>query len=248
VEPDSLGGLSVEPDKQPSRREILVIGNSHTTAIALGLSDSTRERIDVVNLAAYFDPVLRGNKLLPAEIARLYQPQRIYCTFGGSEHSVFGLLESPKRFDFRVDEAGGVEPGRELVPYGLVRGTIERAMRNAMNNTRELAKLFNCPIVHLRTPPPFREIEGKATLPRIFQENMDLGITPASIRRKLYDVHSDIARKTCAAMNVGFMEVPPECVDADGFLLREYWSKDPTHGNARYGALVIDQILGASHG
>jgi hypothetical protein len=68
----------------PSRKEALVIGNSHTTAIEHALTEENRARVDVVNIAT-FDPVNNRNKVLPTGIVDLFQPERIYCTFGGSE-------------------------------------------------------------------------------------------------------------------------------------------------------------------
>jgi hypothetical protein len=232
----------------PSSADILVIGNSHTTAIDAALTDETRQRVAVVNLAVFFDPENRRNKVLRPEIAQMFKPKRIYCTFGGSEHSVFGLLESPVKFDFVTARDPSLETGRTVVLAGLIRETLSRAMTNALNNARELRRLFDCPISYLCTPPPFRQIGEQAVLPRVFQENLHLGISPPAIRRKLHELHSDIARQAYAAMNIGFLDVPAACMDADGYLLAPYWSKDPTHGNAKYGALVIQQILEQSRG
>jgi hypothetical protein len=230
------------------RPEILVIGNSHTTAIAAALTDDLRSRIEVVNLATYFDPVNRRNKVLPADIAETFQPGRIYCTFGGSEYSVFGLLEAPVRFDFMTAGSAQVEPGRELIPYALVSGTLERAMRRATGLTRELREHYRCPITHICTPAPFRAITDGAKLPTVFQANLHLGVSPASIRKKLYDLHCEIAKSTYSAIDVGYLPVPQEAVDAEGFLLDRYCSQDPTHANASYGALVLKQILEDAHG
>lgn len=227
-----------------SKAEVLVIGNSHTTAIEAAMTDKTRPSVDVVNLATYFDPVNRRNKILPAGIVDLFQPSRIYCTFGGSEYSVFGLLEAPVRFDFMTPASSEVEPDRALIPYSVVRSTLERAMKGAILHTRELRALYKCPITYIRTPPPFRSIAENARLPTVFQSNLHLGISPMSIRKKLYELHSDISRKTYAAMGVGFLDVPPQAVDPDGFLLQAYCSRDPTHANERYGALVLAQIFG----
>jgi hypothetical protein len=233
------------PAGNPSRKEILVIGNSHTTAIEHALSDEDRTRVDVVNIATYFDPVNRRNKLLPREIVDLFQPKRIFCTFGGSECSVFGLLEAPVRFDFMTPTNSLVEPDRELIPHALVRATLERAMKRPILLTRELRALYDCPITYLQTPPPFRQLSEGSPLPAVFQENLHLGISPMSIRKKLYDLHSEIARTTYAAIDVGFLEVPDECTDPDGFLLETYCYREPTHANRQYGALVLKQILEA---
>lgn len=238
----------MSPSTEPARPQFLVIGNSHTTAIAAALARSPDSRFQVVNIASYFDPVNRRNKFVPADITSLFQPQRIFCTFGGSEHSVMGLLEAPDRFDFRLPSDDSVEPGRVLIPHGLVRSTLTQAMQTGLKNLREIRRLYACPITHLCTPPPFRAIGERQLLPRVFQENLRLGLSPASIRRKLYVLHSDITLEVCASERVGFMKVPAQCRDTEGYLLERYWSKDPTHGNAEYGALMVQLMLEASHG
>jgi len=226
-----------------SRRPILVIGNSHTTAIAAALQATPDERFDLVNLASYFDPVNRRNKVLPPTIVELFQPRQIFATFGGSEHSVLGLLEAPVKFDFMTPADSGLEPGRERINFALLRATLAQAMQNGLNHLRHLRKLYDCPITHLCTPAPFRDLDPDHVLPRVFQENLHLGVSPASVRRKLHWTHSEIARETCREIGVDFMEVPPESLDADGYLLARYRSKDPTHGNHRYGALMIKHML-----
>lgn len=229
----------------PARPRVLIIGNSHTKAIAAALDEVEHARFAVVNIATYFDPVNGKNKVLPRSVVELFQPKRIYCTFGGSEHSVFALMEAPVRFDFMTPDDPSVEPGRKLVPYALVRATLERAMTNAMNNTRELRALYpDCRITHICTPPPFREVAQDAHLPLIFQANMHLGVSPGSVRKKLYRMHSEIARQTCRKMGVGFLGVPNGCTDEDGYLLDKYCGRDPTHANEHYGKLVLRQILG----
>ena len=235
-------------EARPSNCPYLVLGNSHTTAVAAALEASPDDRFDVVNLASYFDPVNRRNKDLPPRIVDLFRPRNIFCTFGGSEHSVLGLLEMPVPFDFMAPDDPAVEPGRQLVAYGLMRATLERAMRRGLRHLRELRALYRCPITHVCTPPPFRTLAPDRVLPGVFMKNLHLGLSPASLRKKLHALHSDIARQACAEAGVGVLPVPDGCTDDDGFLREEYWSIDPTHGNALYGALVIRQMLEASHG
>jgi hypothetical protein len=226
----------------PSRTPILVIGNSHTTAIAAALQAEADTAIQVVNIAVEFDPVNRKNKFLPADIAAHYQPKRIYCSFGGSEHNVFGLLEAPARFDFMTPQSDKVEPDRQIVPYGVVRATLARAMGTAFANLTALRKAFACPIKQLCTPPPFRQLGPKHILPRVFHDKLHLGIAPPSLRRKLHLLHSALAKEKAMELGIETLETPTTCSDADGYLLPEYWGKDPTHGNARYGTLVLRQI------
>lgn len=233
----------MKSDKNISHRPILIIGNSHTTAIAAALTDKTRPIIDVVNLASFFDPINRRNKILHPEIADLFNPKYIFCSFGGSEHSVFGLLEAPIKFDFMTESDAQIESGRDIIIYGLVRATLSQAMRGFMNNTQSLCSLFSSPVTHICTPPPFKSISEGAILPRRFQESLDLGVSPASIRKKLYETHSSIARDFCSSLKIGFLDTPPGTTDDDGFLRNEFCSQDPTHANSLYGELVIKQIL-----
>jgi hypothetical protein len=149
------------------------------------------------------------------------------------------------RFDFMTARSSVVEPDRELIPYALVRGTLERAMRRAIGHMRELRATYDCPITHLCTPPPFRAIGDGTKLPTVFQSNLHLGVSPAPLRRKLYELSCDIIRSECANIDIGFMGVPDGVTDAEGYLLDMYCSQDPTHANKRYGALVLRQILEA---
>lgn len=234
--------------REPSRRPFLVIGNSHATAVEAALLESPDERFDIVNLASYFDAENRRNKTLPRQVVELFQPRRIFCCFGGSEHSVLGLLEMPVRFDFMMPGDEQVDPARQFVPCALVRETLELNMRRGLEHLRLLRELYACPIVHFCSPPPFRELVRGHRLPGTFMKNLHLGLSPAPLRRRLHALHSDIVRRTCAKSGVDFMPVPAECMDGDGYLRPGYWSTDPTHGNARYGALIIRRFLEIANG
>jgi len=247
---------------KPSRKEVLIIGNSHTTAIESALDGQPDSTVQVVNLATFFDPINRRNKVLPDEIAGLFQPRRIYCTFGGAECSLLGLIEAPSRFDFMTATSGAIDPDREFIPHALVRATLEGLMKTGIATTRKLRSLYECPITHICTPPPFRSIPPDTRLPTVFQEKIASGVTPAPVRKKIHELHSQIARDTYATIDVGFLDVPVASKDEDGYLLDRYFSqvesmderdpaglrRDPTHGNELYGALVLDQILGVQSG
>ncbi len=229
-------------DIKPSNKKILVVGNSHTGAIVAALDEETKPLIDVINLASFFDPENRRNKILYPEIADLFNPEYIFCSFGGSEHSVFGLLDAPVKFDFMTPTSNDVEPERRIVSYQMIHATLRKAMTNGLTRMEELNSFFDCPVAHICTPLPFFELSSNAKLPRVFHENLHLGISPASIRKKLHDIHSGITRKHSSSLDVGYLEVPPESSDDNGFLLEKFCSKDPTHANRDYGKLVIQQI------
>ena len=226
---------------------ILIIGNSHTNAMAAAAAERPDERFHVVNLASFFDPVNRKNKVLKPELKHLFAPDRIFCSFGGSEHNVFGLLEAPTKFDFMLPHSDEVLGDRELVSYGLIWATLSAAMKRHLTQIVELRDMFGAPVTHICTPPPFREIAEGAVLPRVFHDKMHLGVAPASLRKKIYFTHSAIARHWCAQHGIAFRDPPRVASDSDGYLKAQYCSADPTHANAAYGRLVLDDILELSH-
>ena len=230
-----------------SKRPILVIGTSHTSAISAGLTIDQRDRVDVVNIATFFDPEGGRNKILHPELTELFVPEHIFCTFGGSEHNVLGLIEAPQPFDFYAPGLPELGEGRVIIPRSLVRADLKRRMRRWLELSRSLQAMFPRPIHHLCSPPPFREIDQNAVLPTVFDDILARGIAPAALRWKLHDLHSEIARAHCDEIGIGFIPPPPTAMDAEGFLLTGLWKKDPTHGNAAYGTLAMGQVMEVLH-
>ncbi len=227
----------------PSTKPFLVIGDSHTTALSSALSRSPDDRFDIVNLVTFSSSENQRNKDLPEHITSLFQPKFIFCTFGGSEHSVFGLLEMPQPFDFFDPLETSIDPQRELISYSMVRETLARRMKRGFMLLKKVKSLYDCQVVHICSPPPFENIDDHHVLPRVFQNNMHYGIAPAIFRRKLYRLHSSIVFNMCQELGVDFLGVPQESMNSFGFLRPELMSKDPTHANAEYGDLVLQQLI-----
>lgn len=229
-----------------SEKPILVIGTSHTTAIAGALTPEQSAAIDVMNIASFFDPVGRRNKILHPEVAGMFAPRHIFCCFGGSEHNVLGLMEAPTRFDFHSPTIPDIDASRWIIPRAVVRATLAWRMEKWLQLATTLTGMFAVPVAHLCSPPPFRDVDEKAQLPSAFQDQLQFGIAPRPLRRKLHELHSEIAREHMASIGVRFIAPPAEAMDADGYLLRPFWSRDPTHGNQHYGQLVLRQITEAT--
>lgn len=229
------------------RDGILIIGNSHTNAMAAAAAQRKDARFQVVNLASFFDPVNKKNKNLRPEIRDYFDPDHIFCSFGGSEHNVFGLLEAPIKFDFMLPHSAELLDDREVVSYGLIWATLAEAMKRHLAQILELREIFGRSVTHICTPPPFREIGEAGVLPRVFHDKMHLGLAPAELRKKIYFTHSAIARHFCLQNDVPFRSPPRGANDSDGFLMPKYCSADPTHANAAYGRLVLDDILELTH-
>ena len=226
----------------PSTRPILVIGTSHTTAIAAALTEHDREKIDVVNIGTFFGPMKGRGKVLDPKLSGMFAPQRIFCSFGGSEHNVLGLMETPAPFDFHSDASAQLGADRSAVPRAVIRRTLLWRMEKWLALASETKSMFGVPVTHICSPPPFLAIDETTRLPSDFVANISMGVAPADLRRKLHELHTEIAREHMKAAGIDFLPFPPEAVDEEGYLKHSLWSRDPTHGNADYGKLVLRQI------
>jgi len=86
---------------------------------------------------------------------------------------------------------------------------------------------------HLRTEAYFQDVAALA--------GIDLNscrVTPASIRQKLWTLIQQMMAAVAAQEEVTFVPVPPETLDPDGLLKREYWQDDSTHANRAFGDRV----------
>ena len=69
----------------------------------------------------------------------------------------------------------------------------------------------------------------------------ETGVPPLLVQYKLWLLWNDIAAELAEADGVRILRPPAQAADAQG-LLRPEFTHDVVHGNARYGALVLDQV------
>lgn len=241
---DSTVTSKVLQQSTPKSCKVMIVGNSHTTAIAQAISDDGILGYEVVNVASYFDPEGNRAKAVESFLAHDLDPEYIFVTFGGSEHSVLGLVEPPIPFDFVTPIDSSFDRSRTFIPYAVLYATLERRMANALANMVRIRRLYKRPTIQICSPPPFLEMDKGARLPSVFQDRLNAGdrLAPASIRRKLHYLHSQIVAFHSRQNGFVMIPPPPASMDKDGYLLRKYWNADPTHGNVDYGRLVISQI------
>lgn len=186
-----------------------------------------------------------NDKTIPANLMQTYPADQVFCCLGGTEYNLLGLIESDEPFDFLLTPNDAVLPERTPVPCGLVRAALAARLRSALGRIGEVRVQYNCPFACVAPPPPFARIDDAANLPRAFLPHLAKGIAPASVRRKLYTVQMQLLEAHCRKEGIAFLPAPSAVQDDAGFLLRRYWKDDPTHGNAWYGAAVIEQMRGA---
>ena len=244
--------MAAPPRAPGAPMPVTVVGTSHLAALNRALPpDQSRFALVHVNRPR---PGLSPDcadrwretdpRCVAAFQATLDRSGHFVSMLGGNDHNALGLIEHPQRFDILEpgEEAAGIEPGRDLVPYGAVRAMLEQRLEPYLRWLSILAPAFAGRKLHLCSPPPVPSEEHIRSFPSTFAGSLRRGVTPARIRAKLYRMNSDIIAQGCAALGVEFLPPPAKAIDAEGFLKPAYWNPDPTHANDAYGALLLKQI------
>jgi hypothetical protein len=238
------------------RQRYLAIGHSHIIALMAAWADSQSTTIELgfvrLNSAATHDPksihLLQGGALNQQLVQRIntFGPSRLLLLLGGNTHNMFGLVQHPEPFDFVLAEQPDLPVAKvaAVIPAGAVRAELEARLAGYGHGMSRLRKAYaNLPMSQLESPPPIPSEAHIRQHPGIFAEAIAKdGVAPATLRYKLWRLHSAIFKDMCARSHVGFLPVPAATQDSQGMMRQEAWSSDRTHGNTWYGAHVIAQI------
>ncbi|MCS6921308.1 MAG: hypothetical protein NZM07_05225 [Elioraea sp.] len=201
-------------------------------AIAIGKSRPPRTAEDDAGFLARVEEAIERRK-----------PYRIFAFIGGGNPAVLGLLRHPEPFDVVLPEEPRLplESRAVVIPYDALRATMLGHVRRHFRRLARLAAL-GVPVVQAETPPPVPDNEFLARqLARVVPE-VDAGrISPPALRYKIWRLHSAVFEEFCRARGISYLRNPPAIADQDGFLRREFWG-DAVHGNARYGAALLDRL------
>ena len=217
--------------------EVLVLGESHSTAISRAIPDDLQDKFIGIDVRKGADSSKVNDSLFQG-----IEPQKLVLAFGGTEHNIIGLVEAEQNFDFVWPAFDDFDHQRCLVPASALEELIRYRLESSLLRALHVRRQFRCAAFALAPPPPFRAIDEKARLPSAFGDLLALGITPATIRRKFYSVQCQVMRETYARHEIAFLEAPAKSMDAEGYLHRKLWNRDPTHGNPAYGELVLKHL------
>jgi hypothetical protein len=220
-------------------KKILVIGHSHLGALKSGkTADNTFEFHSIIE---------KGINTLSELDTDNYNS--IVLTIVGNHHNILGLVNDPEPFDFFLPQEIDVplKNDARLLPVNLITKVFERQLKNAFDLTQTLRNIFkNNMMYHVESPPPIPSEQYIIAHPGttgVFKEKIEqLGVSPVYFRYKLWRLHSQIIRENCQKLNIEFINTPKESQDKTGCLIEKYWHVDPTHANAFYGDLVLNQI------
>lgn len=231
-------------------KPILVLGMSHVEAIEAALKEKDAQRIKVVNLNDETEVFDKRKNLVSFDLLPTRAVQHVFLTIRGNYHNIFGLLEHPNKICVGDAARGRIpdEESRWFITEIMVREHFQGILETAsFSLIRALAAHYpNASMHYLSSPPPCGDENHIRTFPGVFRPRLSQGVSPMDLRRKLYDIQTDLFRQACTAIGVDFIDTPDNAVDAQGAMKREFWNRDPTHGNAAYGRLVLNQVLSKS--
>ena len=238
--------------------DILIAGHSHIAALGVPLSaDGEGVVVPIPDAPAGicgFSGQWSGNRTGAywRALAAASEGRTVVLLWSGNEHNASFLLRDPVPFDLVLDQPGlaETERGALVVPRGLIAASFESALRDLESSVGLLVASGARRVIVLETPPPKRDLDslrGVVLQSEFWRERCaalgqspDLpDFSPARLRLKLWSVLMDTVRALAIAAGGETLRLPGDVLDADGFLLPQYWAPDLTHANAAYGRRVV---------
>lgn len=243
---------------------ILCIGHSHITALHLGQWADEREA-DERNVWSFVRLPFRN---LPSFVALTGSVERadvhirdliwslldtvefdvLAISFGGNVHSAISLARPPRPYDFHLPGWPHLpaDPDVELVPYAIVRKHLAARYSPYRQLIVGVTKLTSKPILHITQPPPNKDSKHIEKNPGGFKSLIEKnGISTSNLRMKYWILQQDIIGEICNALGIRVVPLAVGTTDDSGYLHPSCRGGDPTHGNRRFGALMLNALDGS---
>lgn len=224
-------------DPSLSQVPVLILGESHSTAISRAIEVTDNQSLISIDVRTGSD-----SSKVNFSLFDFYRPDKIVLAFGGTEHNIIGMIEGEPKFDFLSPSFDDFDTDRTLVPAAAIEEMLLWRMNSGLTRALRVRETFDCPAYAIAPPPPFLSIDAKTVLPSAYLALVEAGIAPAQIRRKLYAMQCTLMKSLYEEHGIAFIEAPRKVCDEDGFLLRKFWSSDPSHGNQHYGRILIQHL------
>lgn len=171
----------------------------------------------------------------------------ISTMLGGNTHNGLTLLECPEGLDLILPDEPDlpVIGDGQLVPYALARSVLAEQCAIFLNDLRGIRSATTGRVFHVMSPPPIKDDAFLATVVErdpYFASAGRTKVTPASVRYKMWRLHSDIYADTCAELDVEVLAPPAEVTVGGKWLAPDCIGPDPTHGNSVYGSVILKQL------
>lgn len=229
------------------RPSILVIGNSHVECLVAALKSQSDGAVKCLNLRQ----TNNSDDMSAAEISDwvkaetpLPDPDVVCLCVKGNQHNIYGIVESPKPFSLGAETSGAPglnDPARSFIPFHLMVDHLVETFKP--EQVKAIYDTFpRAARLYLNPPPPIGDWDHIVAHPRLFADRLGQGPAPKALRLQLYAAQTAALRRIAQSCKARFVAPPPDSTDGEGFMVADFWGIDPTHGNAAYGARVLENL------
>lgn len=237
------------------QRQVLIIGDSHTEAIKMALKHYSSDNDTKFKFTAYRLQKIKKKKRVGdislkdciQLISKLDSDDLVFSTMGGNLFQIFGLIQHSIAFDmFEPNNPIGISEDAVSIPYQVIWDIFESFLREKDGSRfLQIRSTAKCPVFHIAPPPPKKDTAHLLQHhDSYFVRNglIEKGISSPSLRLKIWKLELQVLRQLCDEFRIRFVETPSSCLSEDGFLHKDYYANDATHGNTLYGSLILQHI------
>ncbi|HDV5685771.1 TPA: hypothetical protein RJE00_000232 [Legionella pneumophila] len=242
-------------------KKVIIIGDSHTDAIKKALKKHPFAESNI-NISAYRFQKIKNDKSIGdisiehcmEMVSSLREDDMVFSTIGGNQHQSFSLIQHPFPFEMYEPNYAATNMLNDvpIIPYHVIWDVFASGLQGKdgerLQKIRNVAK---CPVFHLVPPPPKKDtmhILQNHESDFVKKGLLEKGITPANLRLKIWKLQTRVLSYLCREWSINLLPVPNDCLSDEGFLDKEYYANDATHGNVSYGFQVLQQIIKIASG
>lgn len=224
---------------------LLFAGMSHVNATRLALVKAEREHVTYVNFQQ--SPELIDKATGKVDFSRFpaTKPDIVLLSMAGNAHNIVGMFDHPQPYAMGHPTKGRVpvEADRAFIPLDVVDALFDHILTSVFEKADQIHTHYpDLPFIYVSAPPPNGDEAHIRTYPNAFAEKLNLPFSPPELRLALYEVQCRAYQRQAARHGARFLPAPSAACTPEGFLDLAFAANDPTHGNAAYGRLVLDQI------
>jgi hypothetical protein len=241
-----------------TRRTVLIVGDSHIYAIKAALADTGADTFPFEFKALRLSTEKNGTKIgdidypdVLTTVAGMNEDDAVALALRGNQYNTLGLILHPRPFDVMVAGMPNLpeEAYAEIIPNSTARFFMSDSLKRGYGKMlTEIIRACVPKVFCLSAPAPKEDEEHiKRGAEQYFRDaGIDkIGVTPAILRLKLWELQQQALAEFCEDKGVTFLANPTGSRDDKGFLARDYYAGDATHANTSYGKLVLRQIAAA---
>lgn len=241
----------------PAPPTTAIIGMSHVTALARAATPAEAGAIRFINLRATPELVEMKTARLAPGFWQGPDPELVCLCLGGNLHNLICLMESSDPFALGDAAQGAVAggEGRHFVPQDMMRAYIAQRLAQVFALAAAIHARFPAArFLHLSSPPPVRqgpvltEAEKAAGGAKAMTQYLVFDVNPPPLRLAVFALQNALYADCAARLGADFLPPPQGALTPEGLLADGFWDDDPTHGNAAWGRLMLDQITAAARG